>query len=125
MLSGGPNNPFPLLYLSSHYAYRSHFHTPPDVGARTAGMPLLRALILGLSPDSPIGDAPSRREPSLHLIGMWVGFAIALLLVALFSGKISELLREREESLLRRKEELAKKDRLAALGTPAPVRPTN
>jgi two-component system sensor histidine kinase RegB len=54
---------------------------------------------------------------NVHLIGMWVGFAIASLLVALFAGKISELLREREESLLRMQEELAKKDRLAALAT--------
>jgi two-component system sensor histidine kinase RegB len=35
----------------------------------------------------------------------------------MFSGKISELLREREESLLRVQEELAKKDRLASLVT--------
>ena len=54
---------------------------------------------------------------NLHLIGMWVGFAVASLLITMFSGKISEQLREREESLLRMQEKLAKKDRLASLVT--------
>jgi len=54
---------------------------------------------------------------NLHLFGMWVGFAVATFLVAAFSAKISELLREREESLLCIQEELAKKDRLASLAT--------
>jgi two-component system sensor histidine kinase RegB len=53
----------------------------------------------------------------LHLTGMWIGFGVAAFLVALFSGKISELLRQREESLLRMQIELAKRDRLASLGT--------
>jgi two-component system sensor histidine kinase RegB len=54
---------------------------------------------------------------NLHLIGMWIGFAAAAFLVAMFSAKISELLREREASLLHMQEELAKKDRLASLVT--------
>jgi two-component system sensor histidine kinase RegB len=48
---------------------------------------------------------------------MWIGFGVAAFLVALFSGKISELLRHREESLLRMQIELARRDRLASLGT--------
>jgi two-component system sensor histidine kinase RegB len=54
---------------------------------------------------------------NLHLIGMWAAFAIASLLVAMFSGKISALLRQNEESLLRMQEELGRKDRLASLVT--------
>ena len=54
---------------------------------------------------------------NLHLLGMWAGFAVAAVLVAMFSARISELLREREASLLRMQEELAKKDRLASLVT--------
>ena len=54
---------------------------------------------------------------SLHLTGMWIGFGVAAFLVALFSGKISELLRQHEDSLLRMQIELAKRDRLASLGT--------
>jgi two-component system sensor histidine kinase RegB len=42
---------------------------------------------------------------------------VASALVAIFSGRISELLREREQSLLHMQEELAKKDRLASLVT--------
>jgi two-component system sensor histidine kinase RegB len=48
---------------------------------------------------------------------MWLGFTVTAALVTIFSGKISELLRGHEESLLHMQEELAKKDRLAALVT--------
>jgi two-component system sensor histidine kinase RegB len=48
---------------------------------------------------------------------MWVSFTMAVFLVAMFSAKISELLRDREVSLLRMQEELANKDRLASLVT--------
>jgi two-component system sensor histidine kinase RegB len=52
-----------------------------------------------------------------HLLGMWVSFTTAVVLVAMFAAKISELLSKREDSLLRMQEELAKKDRLASLVT--------
>ena len=42
---------------------------------------------------------------------------MAAFLVALFSGKISELLKEREATLIEMQDELAKKDRLASLVT--------
>jgi two-component system sensor histidine kinase RegB len=48
---------------------------------------------------------------------MWVSFGAAAFLVAMFSGKISELLREREASLIQLQEKLAKKDRLESLVT--------
>jgi hypothetical protein len=54
---------------------------------------------------------------NVHLFGMWLGFAIAALLVAMFSGRISSLLRQHEQSLLRMQGELARKDRLASLVT--------
>jgi two-component system sensor histidine kinase RegB len=54
---------------------------------------------------------------NLHLIGMWIGFGVAAVLVAVFSGKISELLRQHEDSLLLMQAELARRDRLASLAT--------
>ena len=54
---------------------------------------------------------------NLHLVGMWIGFGVAAVLVAVFSGKISELLRRHEDSLLMMQAELAKRDRLASLAT--------
>jgi two-component system sensor histidine kinase RegB len=53
----------------------------------------------------------------LHLTGMWIGFAVAAFLIALFSGKISEELRARESQLLLLQDQLAAKQRLASLAT--------
>lgn len=117
MLSGGPNNPFSLLYLV-------HITLAAAILNRrqTWCLGLLACLCFALLfwTYRPIPQLEMHHHGdgvNLHLIGMWVGFAIASLLVAFFSGKISELLREREESLLRMQEELAKKDRLVALVT--------
>jgi two-component system sensor histidine kinase RegB len=60
---------------------------------------------------------PHGDSANLHLVGMWVAFAVASALVAMFSGRISEQLRLREQALLRMREELAKKERLASLVT--------
>ena len=117
MLSGGPNNPFTLLYLV-HITLAATILTR----RQTWGLGFLACLCFALLfwTYRPIPQLEMHRRgdsANLHLVGMWVAFAVASLLVALFSGKISELLREREESLLRMQEELAKKDRLAALVT--------
>jgi two-component system sensor histidine kinase RegB len=117
MLSGGPNNPFSLLYLV-HITLAAAILTRRQTWCLGLVACLCFALLFWRY--HPIPQLEMHRMGdgmNLHLIGMWVGFAIASLLVAFFSGKISELLREREESLLRMQEELAKKDRLAALVT--------
>ena len=56
-------------------------------------------------------------DTNLHLVGLWFAFAIATSLVTVFCGRISELLREREESLLRLSQQLHQKDRLLSLAT--------
>jgi len=117
MLSGGPTNPFSLLYLV-HITLSAVLLTK----RRTWLLGGLSVVCFGLLflHYRPIPELEMHRTTgavSLHLIGMWVGFGVAALLVAMFSGKISELLRQHEESLLHMQEELAKKDRLASLVT--------
>ncbi len=117
MLSGGPTNPFSLLYLV-HITLSAIILTK----RWTWALGVLSTLSFGLLflDYRPI-PALEMHHPSdrfdLHLTGMWVGFGVAAFLVALFSGKISELLRQHENSLLRMQIELAKRDRLASLGT--------
>ncbi len=117
MLSGGPTNPFSLLYLV-HITLSAIILTKRWTWALGALSTLCFGLLFliyrpipALELHHPAGGA------NLHLTGMWIGFAVAAFLVALFSGKISELLRQREESLLRMQTELARRDRLASLGT--------
>ena len=117
MMSGGPTNPFSLLYLV-HITLSAIILTKRWTwllgGLSTLCFGLLFRIyrpIPALEMHHPVDGV------NLHLLGMWIGFGVAAVLVALFSGKISELLRQHEESLLGMRDELAKRDRLASLAT--------
>jgi two-component system sensor histidine kinase RegB len=115
MLTGGPNNPFSLLYLV-HITLSAMILNQRQTWALGALACLCFALLFRIyRPIAALEMHHQGESVNLHLTGMWVGFAVASLLVTMFSGKISELLREREKSLLDMQEELARKDRLASL----------
>ena len=124
MLTGGPNNPFSLLYLV-HITLSATILDKKQTWALGGLATFCFALLFWKY--RPIAEIEMHHggRANLHLVGMWIAFAVAAFLVAMFSGKISELLRAREDSLLRLQEELAKKDRLAALVTLAAGRLTN
>lgn len=54
---------------------------------------------------------------SLHLVGMWVAFAITAALIAAFVGRVTEALRQRDEELAALRDLTARQARLAALTT--------
>ena len=54
---------------------------------------------------------------SLHLVGMWVAFAITAGLIAAFVGRVTEALRQRDEELASLRDLTARQSRLAALTT--------
>jgi len=54
---------------------------------------------------------------SLHLVGMWVAFAITAGLIAAFVGRVTEALRQRDEELAALRDLTARQSRLAALTT--------
>lgn len=117
MLTGGPTNPFSLLYLVqitlSATILNKHW---------TWFLGILSIICFGslfqYYVPIPLLEAHHFQEGrNLHLLGMWIGFAVAAFLIALFSGKISEALREREVQLLALQHRLAAKERLASLAT--------
>ncbi len=117
MLSGGPNNPFSLLYLVA-ITLSATILSKRQTWALGGLATVCFASLFWIYWPIPVLEMHRMQPgPNLHLIGMWVSFGAAAFLVAMFSGKISELLREREASLIRLQEELAKKDRLASLVT--------
>ena len=117
MLSGGPTNPFSLLYLV-HITLSAIILTKRWTWALGALSTLCFGLLFLIYRPIPALEMHHPADgANLHLTGMWISFGVAAFLVALFSGKISELLRHREESLLRMQTELARRDRLASLGT--------
>ena len=54
---------------------------------------------------------------SIHLVGMWIAFVAAALLVTVFIGKVSEALRRREQEVLLLQRQLARHERLASVAT--------
>lgn len=54
---------------------------------------------------------------SLHLVGMWVAFAITAALIAAFVGRVTEALRQRDEELAALRDLTSRQSRLAALTT--------
>jgi two-component system sensor histidine kinase RegB len=117
MLTGGPNNPFSLLYLV-HITLSATILTRRQtwvLGALSTAC--FGSLFVWYRPIAALEMHHHGEGVNLHLAGMWAGFGAASLLVAMFAGKISELLRDREESLLRMQQELARTDRLASLAT--------
>jgi len=54
---------------------------------------------------------------SVHLVGMWIAFVLGALLITFFTGKISEVLRQREQEVLTMQTQLSKQERLTSLVT--------
>src|SRR5580692_4828582 len=117
MLAGGPTNPFSLLYLV-HITLSAIILTKRWTWLLGALSTLCFGLLFRVYRPIPALEMHHPEDgANLHLIGMWIGFGVAAVLVAVFSGKISELLRQHENSLLLMQAELAKRDRLASLAT--------
>ena len=117
MLSGGPTNPFSLLYLV-HITLSAIILTKRWTWLLGALSTVCFGLLFRIYRPIPVLEMHRPADgTNLHLIGMWIGFGVAAVLVAVFSGKISELLRQHEDSLLLMQAELAKRDRLASLAT--------
>jgi two-component system sensor histidine kinase RegB len=116
-LSGGPANPFSLLYLVqitfSAIALRRLW---------TWSLGLISTISFGLlfwiSRDVPaFHEHGQSGEFSLHFLGMWLAFATAALLISFFVGKLSAESRKKEREILLMQKRLARNDRLASLVT--------
>ena len=116
-LSGGPANPFSILYLvqitlsavvlSKRWTWTLgvlsiigfgslfwvHVHVPLFEGHHATG------------------------GSSVHLAGMWVAFAVGALLITVLIGTVSEALRRREQEVLQFRERIAHHERIASIAT--------
>jgi two-component system, sensor histidine kinase RegB len=116
-LSGGPANPFTILYL---------------VQIALSAIVLSKAWTwaLGILSISGFGFLfPFHVRVSIfeahhaaggfssHLTGMWIAFAAGAFLITVFIGKVSEALRKREQEVLALQRRLDRHERLASIGT--------
>jgi two-component system sensor histidine kinase RegB len=116
-LTGGPMNPFSLLYLVqitlSAVVLRK---------AWTWALGVLSTVCFGLlfffyEPSAAFQTHHAEQGLSPHLVGMWIAFVTAAALIAFFTGKIAGSLRTREQEVLVLQEQVAKHERLASLVT--------
>lgn len=116
-LTGGPMNPFSLLYLVQ---ITLSAVVLSKIWTWTLG--ILSTVCFGLLFRFHVPLAafePHHLEPGLspHLVGMWVAFFIAAVLITFFTGQVSDALRRREQEVLALHERIAKNERLASLVT--------
>ncbi|MGA3239170.1 MAG: ATP-binding protein [Bryobacteraceae bacterium] len=116
-LTGGPMNPFSLLYLVqitlSAVVLRKGW---------TWALGCLSTACFGLLfffnvPSAAFQVHHAEEGLSPHLAGMWCAFVIAAALITFFTGKIADALRTREQEVLILQEQVAKNERLASLVT--------
>ena len=115
-LTGGPNNPFSLLYLVqitlSAIALRKVWTWVLGALA-TVSFGLLFFVHIPLA--ALAHQADNRLSP--HLVGMWIAFVAGVVLITFFTGKVSDALRRREREVFDLQEQVAKHERLASLVT--------
>ena len=116
--SGGPANPFTAIYLV-HVTLATVIMRGPWAW----GLGLLSTLCFGLlffwhvPVDSLSHMAHQGGGFSLHLLGMWMAFAVTATLIAAFVGRVSQALRQRESELATLRDLAARQARLASLTT--------
>lgn len=116
-LTGGAMNPFTVLYL-----VQITLSAVVLQKAWTWFLGVISALCFGLlfffnvpMPGLHVHEAEPGLSP--HLIGMWIAFLVATMLIIFFTGKISDSLRKREQQILTLQAEIARSERLASLVT--------
>jgi len=113
-LTGGPMNPFSLLFLVqitlSVVVLKKEW---------TWTLGVLSALCFGslFFWNVPLMDMPILPAEYPHLVGMWAAFVAAAALISFFTGRVSDALRDRELEVLALQEKVARQERLASLGT--------
>jgi two-component system sensor histidine kinase RegB len=116
-LTGGPANPFTLLYLvqiTLSAVVLSEAWTWAIGGLSVAGFAFLFPVHVRVA----VFESHHTSEGfSVHLAGMWIAFAAASLVITLFIGKLSEALRNREQEALSLRDQAARDERLASIVT--------
>jgi two-component system sensor histidine kinase RegB len=115
--TGGPANPFSLLYLVQITFSAVILHK-----AWTWAIGTLSTLSFGLLfwVSRSVPALQEHVEPgqfSLHLLGMWLAFGTAALLISFFIATVSGEARRKEVEMLMMQKRLARNERLASLVT--------
>lgn len=112
--SGGATNPLVSLLL-------------PPVAIAALALPSRQVLLIGGAAVSiyavlmvfylPLPIADASRATQLHLIGMWLTFAVSAGLIGWIILRMSQLIRQRDEALATAREQALRDERVTAMGT--------
>ncbi len=112
--SGGATNPLVSLLL-------------PPVAIAALTLPVRHVLAVGLAAVAaysvlmvfyvPLPMSDATRATRLHLLGMWLTFAISALMIAWFVVRMTRLIRVRDAELAARREQALRDERIMAIGT--------
>lgn len=112
--SGGATNPLISLLL-------------PPVAIAALALPRFQVVLIGSTAVSlyamlmilylPLPIADASRATQLHLIGMWLTFAVSAGLIGWIILRMSQLIRQRDEALATAREQALRDERVTAMGT--------
>jgi len=112
--SGGATNPLVSLLL-------------PPVAVAALTLPVRYVLATGILAIAaysalmvayiPLPLADAARATRLHLVGMWLTFAVSSAMIAWFAVRLTQLIRERDAQLAAVREQALRDERVVALGT--------
>ncbi len=117
-LSGGPNNPFSVLYLVE-VALAAVMLAPGRTWA-LMGFALACFGTLFLAPRlgwQPAHGLSHEQMMELHIRGMWVAFGVASAFIVVFVQRVTRALAARDAELLEARTQAARRERLASLAT--------
>lgn len=118
-LSGGPSNPFSVLYLVYVSLAATLLSTGWTWGAVAASVAcyavLFVAVPVGQGMHHDHGAAEGAMGYGAHLWGMFIALTIAAVLVAQFVTRLARALRSRDQALAAAQERLSRSERLAAV----------
>ncbi len=114
-LSGGPANPFSLLYLVQITLSAIVLSKAWTWSLGTLSVAGFGFLFFVHYPVMALEGHHPAQGYSAHLYGMWIAFVMAAVLITIFIGRVSELLRNHEHDLLRLQGQLNRNEKLASI----------
>ena len=116
-LSGGPANPFTLLYLVQITLSAVVLSKPWTWSLGGLSIVGFGLLFFFHAPVPALEGHHAAGSFSVHLMGMWIAFIAAALLITVLVGKVSDVLRNHELELLRLQKLLGRQEKIASLAT--------
>ncbi|HET6725828.1 MAG TPA: ATP-binding protein [Gammaproteobacteria bacterium] len=115
-LTGGATNPFVWLLLLP-LATAAMVLPKAQTWLVAATASLLYSLLVWFYRPIPDVHLPMGSEFALHILGMWIGFIVSVLLIAHFLSSMAANVRARDGELARAREQALRDEKLISLGT--------